>query len=144
MRFITNLIKAAIAGAVSGTLLLGIAFRLITLGIAYSRSIALNLSLHNIAEVLVLSFIIGVLGGILFSVMHELFKTLSLKIKGVISAAVLFAVLYLVQVLRGLVQLTLLPLQFSMFLLTFAIFLLYGLFMAILARHLFSDQGDQT
>ncbi len=139
MRFLFIMNRSAIAGALSGTLFLGIAFRLITLLIAYIRTDPLNLTMHNMAEVLLLSLVLGIIGGILFCILHEIFKDMRLKIAGMISSIFLFVTLGLVQILRGFISLSLLPVQLAMFLLALAMFLLYGIFLAVLAEKLIKN-----
>jgi hypothetical protein len=134
MKPLSLLYKSVLAGAVSGTLILGIAYRFITIYIAYLKSAAINLTVRNMYEVLFVSAVVGILGGIIFTILNIIFTKMSVRVKSFISAGILFVSLSLIQTWRGMINLSLLPIQITMFLLTIIMFAIYSLLMALLIR----------
>jgi len=60
----SNIHRGVLWGGISGFLVLGVAFRLVTVLIAFLNGNSLNLSFQNLFEVLVLGSLIGIIGGI--------------------------------------------------------------------------------
>jgi intracellular septation protein A len=85
-----SILRGVVCGGISGLLVLGIALRLGTIGIAYLYGSNVNLSVRNLIEFLVAACLIGVFGGITI-VIADLFIRLRRAVLITVNSAFLAA-----------------------------------------------------
>lgn len=124
-----------LAGAISGIVVLGVLFRLITIAIAILSNDGINISFRNILEVLVVGCVIGVIGGILLVLLMKIFKSGGWKLI-ILGSASLYILTLVMSLALNPSWLDLTGSQPALLLTAAIIFLLYGGFMMKVYRQL--------
>ena len=139
MSYYREIPSALIAGAVTGALVLGIAGRGATAGIALVTGNALNLSLRGVLEVLIVGTLVGAIGGVLLLVLKSVCGAARLA-RGAIVGVVLFSCSALVSWVNGKIAFSVAPTQLFTLIVMVIMFIVYGVCAdALLAR--FEDGG---
>ncbi|MGC9362647.1 MAG: hypothetical protein ACP5F3_06950 [Candidatus Syntrophosphaera sp.] len=128
-------LKGMLAGAISGIVVLGVLFRLITIAIAILSNDGINISFRNIVEVLIAGSLIGIIGGILLALLMKIFKSGGWPLI-ILDSALLFILTLVMSLALNPSWLDLTGSQPALLLTTAIIFLLYGIFMMKLYRQL--------
>lgn len=125
MRYYRELALALLAGAVTGTLVLGIAGRAATAGVALITGNALNLSLMGGLEVVIVGALVGAVGGVLLLVLRSVHGDSELA-RGITVGAILFVCSFLVAWVSGKIALGLSSIQLFMLGVVAIMFMVYG------------------
>ena len=130
---------ALVAGAVTGALVLGIAGRGATAGIALVTGNAVNLSLKGVLELVIVGTVVGAIGGVLLLVLRSVRGGARLA-RGAIVGVVLFACSILVSWVNGKIAFSVTPTQLFTLIVVVIMFMVYGVCAdALLTR--FEDGG---
>jgi len=134
MSYYREMPSALIAGAVAGALVLGIAGRGATAGVALVTGNALNLSLRGVLEVVIAGALVGAIGGVLLLVLKSVCSGARLA-RGAIVGVVLFACSVLVSWVSGKIALSVDSTQLLTLIVVAIMFIVYGVCAdALLAR----------
>jgi hypothetical protein len=125
MRYYCELILTLLAGAVAGAMVLGIAGRAVTAGIALVTGNALNLSLKSVLEVFIVGTLVGALGGILLFTVRKVHRGSEMAC-GITVGAILFVSSFLLAWVSGNIALGVSSIQLLTMGVVAIMFLVYG------------------
>lgn len=125
MSYYREMPSALIAGAVAGALVLGIAGRGATAGVALVTGNALNLSLRGVLEVVIAGALVGAIGGVLLLVLKSVCGG-ARQARGAIVGVVLFACSVLVSWVSGKIALSVDSTQLLTLIVVAIMFIVYG------------------
>lgn len=131
MKHYHEVLLALLAGAVSGTLILGIVGRAATAGVSLVTGNSLNLSLRGVLEVMIVGAVVGAIGGLLLLTLRSVCRGNKLAL-GIIVGLLLFVCSTLLVLVSGMLAFDKSFVQFFTLGVVAAVFVIYGVWAAAL------------
>jgi hypothetical protein len=131
MKYYNGALLALLAGAISGAIILGLAGRVATAGVALITGNSLNLSLRGVLEVVIVGTFVGAIGGVLLLALRNVYPG-NRFVLGIIVGIILFVCSIFFVSVSGRVAFDGSFIQFFTLGVVAAVFVIYGIWTAAL------------